>query len=151
MATLSALPEITASPDEKSELRVLARALEAHQESSLLGPENNLIPLPEPIHQVLLQAVRFLERGEGVMIFPSTQAVTTQSAADILGVSRQYLVQLLEDGKIPFHKVGTHRRVKLKDVFEYRRQRDARRRKALDDMAKEAVADGIYDRIPPKE
>jgi excisionase family DNA binding protein len=85
------------------------------------------------------------------MIVPSTQEMTTQSAADMLGVSRQYVVQLLEEGKIPFHKVGTHRRVAMRDVLEYRRKRDAARKRMLGEIAREAVEDGVYDIIPPSE
>jgi excisionase family DNA binding protein len=150
MATLSVLPEIIASAAEESELRAFARVLEGHQ-AALVGPENRRVPLPEPIYRVLLHAIRFLEQGEGVLILPSTQELTTQSAASMLGVSRQYVVQLLEQGKIPFHKAGTHRRVYLKDVMEYRKRRDAARRKMLDELAQEAVADGIYDIVPPPE
>ncbi len=150
MATLSVLPEIIASAAEESELRAFARVLEGHQ-AALVGPENRRVPLPEPIYRVLLHAIRFLEQGEGVLILPSTQELTTQSAASVLGVSRQYVVQLLEQGKIPFHKAGTHRRVYLKDVMEYRKRRDAARRKMLDELAQEAVADGIYDIVPPPE
>lgn len=149
MAT-AVLPEITASAADEQELRALSRALEGHQ-AALVGPGNDRIPLPEAIYRVLLHTVRFLEKGEGVMILPSTQEMTTQSAADMLGVSRQYLVQLLEGGKIPFHKVGTHRRVSLKDVVSYRKERDARRRAMLDEIAQEAVADGSYDVVPPVE
>jgi excisionase family DNA binding protein len=144
------LPEITASASEEQELRALSRALEGHQ-AALVGPGSDRIPLPDAIYRVLLHTLRFLEKGEGVMILPSTQEMTTQSAADMLGVSRQYLVQLLEGGKIPFHKVGTHRRVSLKDVVAYRKERDARRRTMLDEIAQEAVADGSYDVVPPAE
>jgi len=147
---MAASPEITASAAEEQELRILSRALEGHR-AALVGPGDDRIPLPEPICRVILQAVRLLEKGEGVMILPSTQEMTTQSAANLLGVSRQYLVQLLEQGKIPFHKVGTHRRVRLKDVLAWRKQRDARRRKMLDEIAREAVADGTYDLVPPPE
>jgi excisionase family DNA binding protein len=150
MAGSAVLPEITASAAEERELRALVRALEDHQ-AELVGPGNDRIPLPEPIYRVIQLAVRLLEKGEGVVILPSTQEMTTQSAANLLGVSRQYLVQLLEGDKIPFHKVGTHRRIRLKDIVGYRRQRDARRREMLEAIAREAVADGIYDIVPPAE
>jgi excisionase family DNA binding protein len=150
MAGSAVLPEITASAAEERELRALVRALEDHQ-AELVGPGNDRIPLPEPIYRVIQLAVRLLEKGEGVVILPSTQEMTTQSAANLLGVSRQYLVQLLEGDKIPFHKVGTHRRIRLKDIVAYRRQRDARRREMLEAIAREAVADGIYDIVPPAE
>ncbi len=150
MATSAVLPEITASAHEEPELRAFARVLESHQ-AALVGPGGDEIPLPSPIYRVLVHALRFLERGEGVMILPSTQEMTTQSAADLLGVSRQYLVQLLEEGKIPFHKVGTHRRVAMKDLLAYRRLRDERRKAMLGEIAKEAVADSVYDTIPPSD
>jgi len=144
------LPEITASANDEHELRAFARVLESHQ-AALIGPGEDRISLPEPIYRVLVRALRVLERGEGVMIVPSTQEMTTQSAADMLGVSRQYVVQLLEEGKIPFHKVGTHRRVAMKDVLEYRRKRDAARKQMLGAIAREAADDGVYDIIPPCE
>jgi excisionase family DNA binding protein len=144
------LPEITATANEEHELREFARVLESHQ-AALIGPGEDRISLPEPIYRVLVRALRFLERGEGVMIVPSTQEMTTQSAADMLGVSRQYVVQLLEEGKIPFHKVGTHRRVAMRDVLDYRRKRDAARKRMLGEIAREAVEDGVYDIIPPSE
>jgi excisionase family DNA binding protein len=150
MATSAVLPEITASANEEPQLREFARMLESHQ-AALIGPNGGEIPLPEPIYKVLVSALRFLERGEGVMILPSTQEMTTQSAADLLGVSRQYVVQLLEEGKIPFHKVGTHRRVSMKDVLEFRRKRDTRRKQMLGEIAREAVEDGTYDVIPPSD
>jgi excisionase family DNA binding protein len=150
MATSALLPEITASANEEPQLREFARMLESHQ-AALIGPSGDEIPLPGPIYKVLVSALRFLERGEGVMILPSTQEMTTQSAAELLGVSRQYVVQLLEEGKIPFHKVGTHRRVSMKDVLEFRRKRDANRKRMLGEIAREAVEDGTYDIVPPSE
>ncbi len=150
MVTSAVLPEITASANEEPKLREFARVLESHQ-AALVGPGEDRIPLPDPIYRVLVHALRFLARGEGVMIVPSTQEMTTQSAADILGVSRQYVVQLLEEGKIPFHKVGTHRRVAMKDVLEYRRKRDSARKRMLGEIAREAVEEGVYDLIPPSE
>jgi excisionase family DNA binding protein len=130
MATSAVVPEITASAQEEPELRDFARALASHQ-ATLLGPEGGEIPLPNTIYRVLVQALRFLQKGEGVMIVPSTQEMTTQSAADLLGVSRQYVVQLLEEGKIPYHKIGTHRRIAMKDVLAFRKQRDDRREAML--------------------
>ncbi len=63
-------------------------------------------------------------------------------------MSWQFLVQLLERGEIPFHKVGSHRRLYVRDVIAYKARRDTSRRKTLDDLAKREFAKGDYGKIP---
>jgi excisionase family DNA binding protein len=62
--------------------------------------------------------------------------MTTQQAADLLNVSRQYLVRLLDDGKLPYDRTGKHRRLKMEDVLAYKKQRDLERDNKLDEIAK---------------
>jgi excisionase family DNA binding protein len=76
---------------------------------------------------------------------PEDEAFTTQAAANYLGMSRQHLVGLLDRNEIPHHKVGTHRRVTFKDLLTYEKKRDQTRRQALDKLAAEADAAGLYD------
>ncbi len=78
-------------------------------------------------------------------IFPSSNSFTTQEAADLLNVSRPYVVKLLEEGKIPFTKVGTHRRIGFGDVLEYKKRFDAERRKGLAELTRLAEEMGDYD------
>jgi len=63
-------------------------------------------------------------------------------------MSRQFLVQLLEKGEIPFHRVGTHRRLYVRDVIAYKAKRDTTRRKTLDDLAKREFSEGNYGKVP---
>jgi excisionase family DNA binding protein len=72
------------------------------------------------------------------MLISARAELSTQQAADLLNVSRPFLIQLLEDGKIPFHKVGTHRRVRFSDVVDYQNKIDAQRLKSLDELAEQS-------------
>jgi excisionase family DNA binding protein len=80
-----------------------------------------------------------------VAISSDAHEMTTQEAATFLGVSRQFLARLLDQGKIPFHRAGTHRRVYLQDLLSFRKERDLRRHEAIEQMARDAVEDDVYD------
>ena len=74
--------------------------------------------------------------------------LTTVEASKILGMSRQYLIKLLEKGEIPFHLVGTHRRLYVRDVLTYKMKRDLMRRETLDNLAKREINRGDNDKVP---
>jgi excisionase family DNA binding protein len=83
-------------------------------------------------------------QGRGVQIMPKEAELTTQQAADMLNVSRPYLIGLLESGKIPFRKVGRHRPITFEALLEYKRQDDLERRAAADDLADLSEELGLY-------
>lgn len=93
------------------------------------------ITLTPAIAQTFLEVLRLISSGSGFMMIPVTAELTTQQAADLLNVSRPFLVKLLEDDMIKFHKVGRHRRIKAEDLFAYKERRDADRSSALSEMA----------------
>ena len=95
---------------------------------------------------MLKEIVRNMQLGRAVVLIPENQQLTTQRAADLLGVSRPYLIKLLESGDLPYHKVGSHRRIYLKDLLAYQKRRDVERKAALDRIAREAFESGLYDR-----
>jgi excisionase family DNA binding protein len=92
-----------------------------------------------------MKIIEDLAGGKAVSLTSAAQEMTTQQAANFLGVSRQFLVRLLDEGKIPFHRAGTHRRVYFQDLISFRKERDRRRHEAIEQMARDAVKDGIYD------
>ena len=78
------------------------------------------VELPPEVYRVLRQVVEAMSKGLAVTVAPQAQTLTTQQAADLLGISRPTLIRLLEGGRIAFERVGTHRRVLLRDVLAYR-------------------------------
>jgi excisionase family DNA binding protein len=103
------------------------------------------ISLSPSIYRLLKDAVSHLQRGRSISIVREDEELTTQRAANILGVSRPHFVKLLESGEMPFHKTGSHRRVLFSDVMAFARKRDAERKAILNDLARAAYAEGLYD------
>jgi excisionase family DNA binding protein len=132
---------------EKAGIRALYQAVLAEENLSLTAPGQQSIVLPESILHVLRQALEFMSQGKGVAVTPILRELTTQRAADLLGVSRPFLVELLNKREIPCHMVGTHHRIYLKDLLRYRDHRDRERKEILNKMAREAVENGEYDQI----
>jgi excisionase family DNA binding protein len=137
---------ISAPAGQTSQIAALQRAMRGGQ-AALVGPGGERLELPAVVCDFLSQFLRALERGQSVSIVPYMQELTTLEAAEFLGVSRQHLVRVLEAGKIFFHMVGTHRRMYLKDVLEYRKERDLRRHEILAEMARADVDAGVYDKV----
>ncbi len=117
----------------------------ASQPARLIGPDGEQIELPESVYRVLRGAVHELGRGNAVAIMPVHTELTTQEAADLLNVSRQYLVRLLDGGEIPFSKTGTHRRIRFGDLMAYKQQRDERRREGLRRLTRMSEELGLYE------
>ena len=96
------------------------------------------IELPAGAVKVLQAILEDMASGRAVTIVPQSAELTTQQAADFLSVSRPFLVQLLEQRKLPFRLVGRHRRVRFEDVLRFKENIDTERRKVLDRLAAEA-------------
>jgi excisionase family DNA binding protein len=105
----------------------LGRFLQHHSEPGLLGPDGEQVPLPEEVYRVLVEVVEAMREGKAITLVPRTQRLTTQEAADFLGISRPTRVKLLEDGKIPYDQPGRRRRILFTDLLAYQeRQREDR-------------------------
>ena len=100
--------------------------------------------LPRATVTLFAHILAQLAEGRGVSIVPSQAELTTQQAADLLNVSRPFLIGLLDKGRIPHRKVGRHRRITLSDLMEYKRLDDAERRKAADELSELSQELGLY-------
>ena len=111
----------------------------------LLGPKGERLPLPEPMYRVLRDAVDILGRGDAIIVGSLHQMLTTTEAADLLGVSRQYLTRLIDRGDLNREMVGRHRRLRLGDVLAYKAKRSVDRREALAEMSALDIELGAYE------
>ena len=103
-----------------------------------IGKESEAIEIPKEALNLLVDILKQMAQGNTVTLIPIHAELTTQEAADILNVSRPYLVGLLEKGEIPFRKVGTRRRVRYQDLIEYKNDIDAKRMQSLNELAAQA-------------
>jgi excisionase family DNA binding protein len=146
MVTNSEAPVDISLKEQREIIDIYAKLREA--EAKLIGPDGKTEILPNNLYSFLLRLLADLRAGHSVTILQSKHELTTVEASKILGMSRQYLIQLLEKGEIPFHLVGTHRRMYVRDVIAYKSKRDTVRRNTLDDLAKHEFGKGDYDKTP---
>ncbi|QET04770.1 helix-turn-helix domain-containing protein [Cupriavidus pauculus] len=139
----ASLPSAAESAIARESSRNLAVVLDSKAETQQFDFRNargevQQVTLPTTALKLLVDVLAEIGNGNAVSIIPIHAELTTQEAADLLNVSRPYLVQLLEKNEIPFRKVNTHRRVLYKDVVAYKERIDGERRKALDELAAQA-------------
>jgi excisionase family DNA binding protein len=146
--SVEAIPLMITEQDQREILKLYERIRRSN--AKLVGPDGHSVNLPDSLYTFLLRLLADLLEGKSVSIVQSHAELTTVEASIMLGVSRQFLINLLEKGDIPFHKVGTHRRVYVKDLLSYKAMRDGFRRKVLDDLVQAEVDEGLYDMMPPE-
>lgn len=116
------------------------------RKARLVGPDEQVIELPDSVFNLLRQVVYYLSEGKAISLIPVNKELTTQEAADILNVSRPFLIKILDQGDLRFRYVGSHRRIRVDDLIDYQNRRDSNRRQALDEMIKISEEAGLYDK-----
>lgn len=104
----------------------------------VIGEKKTTIKVPLSVFRMLLTILTQMAAGNAVTIIPIHKELTTQEAAELLNVSRPYLIQLLEEKKIPYRKVGTRRKILFQDLIQFKNNEDAERSQILDKLAEEA-------------
>jgi excisionase family DNA binding protein len=113
--------------------------------AKLVGPDGKTQNLPVSLYEFLVKLIGNLCEGQSVAIVKNDAQLTTVEGARMLGVSRQFLIKLLERGDIPHHMVGTHRRIYVRDLLAYKAKRDSNRRKILGELTRTEADDVLYD------
>jgi len=138
------IPSPTEQGLAKESSRRLARYLNREVEQPLRvriqedSADSEIVVIPAAAFRLLNDVLTQMAQGNSVMLIPVNAELTTQQAADLLNVSRPYLVELLEKQAIPHRKVGTHRRILAHDVMNFKQAIDEKRLKTLDELAKQA-------------
>jgi len=148
--TLRGCGEIVVEPDvgEQQSIRNVGDAIARSGPGVtgyLVAPDHDPLPLPRALHDVLVRAAQLLSHGGAISVLPADRMLTTQEAADFLHVSRTYCVRILDAGKIPFERVGRHRRVALADVIKFDIVRRRERRQHLRTLIELTQEYGLYD------
>ena len=139
-AAASPIPTIPSEDDvklAKETRKILALRLSSNMPLDLREvstPQEPPIRIPAPAARLLVQILDEMSRGNAVKLLPIHAELTTQEAAELLNVSRPTLIRLLNEGKMEFHKVGTHRRVPFKSALAYKKQIDKERKAALTEL-----------------
>ena len=145
LSTRHSLPTATEIDSARESSRALSEYLQASAETQQIGIVDGKgaahhFHVPVSALHLLLDVLNEIGEGNAVSIVSVHAELTAQEAANVLNVSRPFLVQLLERGEIPFHKIGTHRRVRYQDVIAYKERIDVERSKALDALAEQGQA-----------
>jgi excisionase family DNA binding protein len=141
---VSAPAEPIAAPSTDHDALVAVEGLARSPAELRLSAGGTTVAVPDAIRVILEQAAHELVRGHRVSLLPVGGMLTTRQAAELLNVSRPFLIRLLESGQIPYEMVGTHRRVPVDAVLRFRAERSRRRRAALGRLSEDADELGIY-------
>lgn len=134
-------------PAEEKVLRELEEFINSFPAALLRSPEGHETLIPEEVYGALRDVVEALRRGQAITVAPHDTVLTTQEAADLLGISRPTFVKILERGEVAYTKPGRHRRVLLSDVLAYQRRSSEATRRGLDELVAISEEAGLYDDV----
>ena len=151
LAEPPSLPPSIPSEDERRTARDTSRVLAPHLKDAKglrlqivrEGDGTETAMLPPMAVRLLVDLLSEIAKGNTVTLIPIHAELTTQEAANLLNVSRPFVVQLIRDGQLPAHKVGTHRRIRFADLMAYKQRTDASRTQALAALAAQAQELGL--------
>ena len=137
--------ETVLPPRDSALIHDVEAFLAEHVHSAGLVADGQRVDLPDEVFQVLVRVAQAMAQGKAVTVAPVELRLTTSQAADMLGVSRQTLIRLLDDGQLPYEQPRRHRLLRLSDVLAFKERRRVEIHLTLAEMTRRAVDDGLYD------
>ncbi|MEX2697079.1 excisionase family DNA-binding protein [Rhizobium mongolense] len=144
MKTSKAVPALERSAAARVAALLLSRS-KTHGLLEVIDADGERLALPNALTDIMFRAAELLAEGRPVTVLPDEEILSTQAAADILNVSRQYLVRLVDSGELASEKVGSHRRLRAGDVAAFKAARDAKRASVLDRLSSLSEDAGGYE------
>lgn len=130
-----------------AEMDVLMRLASGDARAYVHEASGHQVDFPENLISVLTYIAKAMQQDDELLLMKRHRVLTTQEAADFVGVSRQYMVRLMDSGVIPCERTGKHRRVRLSDIVAYQQHRAAMGKAAMDSMTDMMVEAGVYDQF----
>ena len=131
--------------DELNEIVELLSKISNLDQFVMLKSDGQEVKIPSSVSRVLYEIISIMSKGGAMTIIPMEKELTTQQAADILNVSRPFLIKLLENGQISFHKVGTHRKIYMKDLMDFKENLNINRSNKISEIITLSQEYGLYD------
>lgn len=131
------------SPEFKAHARELLQYIDSKNTKFALVSEDLTITLDEELFDILKSILIEIGQNRAVSVLPLNHELTTFQAADFLNVSRPYIIKLIEQGELPCRMVGTHRRIKLEDLIDYKERSDTASKEAREELIKQAQEDNM--------
>lgn len=130
---------------EKKEISDLENNVSYKDKIIIMTANGQQIEMPFVVSQALVEVIKTLSKGDSLTLIPMNKELTTQQASDILNVSRPYFIKLLENGEIPYRKTGTHRKIMMQDLMDYREKRNKNRKEKISELSQFSQELGLYD------
>lgn len=147
MGKITKIPNASDIAQARESSRTLAKYADQDRVTMTITSKDNSredVVLPGSVMELLLQMLTEISRGNAINLMPLHAELTTQEVANLMNVSRPFVVKLLESGEIPHHKVGSHRRVLLVNLIEFMKANDHAREEALDELTELSQSLGVY-------
>jgi excisionase family DNA binding protein len=131
------------SEEDQREVEKLLVEVFGQQRPALINQDGKRMEVPQAVFDFLVSVLKMVSERRAIVLLPEDEAFTTQAAANYLGMSRPFLIRILEQGSIPFHRVGSHRRIALKDLLAYDKERSKQRKAKLDALSDRMIEAGL--------
>ncbi len=131
------------TPEDFKEVDRLLAEVFGQRRPALVSASGEQLELPQPVFDMLIHVLRSISERRAIVMLPEDEAFTTQAAAEYLGMSQPSLIGLLEKGEIPFHYVGSHRRILFRELMNYENKRDATRREGMNNLFQKVQEAGL--------